>query len=184
MAKRDDMKVVLAAIPRVWDYIGEDSMQLADELGETMTNEAAVEGCIDANRLGAHGSAEAEAALRRLLAEYAYPELLAELANKVRLVGGRRGRARAGLPPGPCPEHNGNIPKEIAIMPTNDLTATTRRRPIDLAVVALTAAFSEVLFHVPHAALQTPEGLLRAQLLAQLELAKRGFVLAPLEVTP
>lgn len=61
-------------------------------------------------------------------------------------------------------------------------TATTRRRRIDPAVVALTAALSEVLFHFPQARLQQPEGLVKAQLLMQLELAKRGFVLAPMEV--
>lgn len=87
MAKQDDIKTVLAAIPSVWSYIGDDSLSLAHELGETLDNEAAVEGCIDANRLQAHGHRDAEAALRRLLSEQAYPELLAELARGgVRLV--------------------------------------------------------------------------------------------------
>lgn len=42
---------VRGPIQRTWEYIGYDSMQLADECGERLTNSAAMEGCLDAGRI-------------------------------------------------------------------------------------------------------------------------------------
>jgi hypothetical protein len=83
------LAIVRPAIMSTWNYIGSDSEQLAHECGERLTNEAALEGCIDANRLasfaGENGK-RADVLVTNAIDVHGYQKVMAYLKRHVRLV--------------------------------------------------------------------------------------------------
>jgi len=73
------------AIIEVWGQIASDLLGDLDVESE-MTNEIAIETCIDANRLSTFGHAEAEAEILREVEANGYEETLKSLSEKVRLL--------------------------------------------------------------------------------------------------
>ncbi len=74
-------------IMRVWNYIGYESMQLAQECGERMTNAAAMEGCIDANRLsGCANDPVSDQLVSDLIDEHGYDKVSKFLCKHIKLV--------------------------------------------------------------------------------------------------
>ena len=72
---------------RVWNYIGDESMQLAQECGERMTNAAAMEGCTDANRLTSCAQDPASDKLvTDLIQEHGYAAVQKFLCKHIKLV--------------------------------------------------------------------------------------------------
>lgn len=77
-----------SCIEETWQVIGSDSEALADELGETMTNESRLEGCLDADRMttncGKKGK-EADAFVTELCNKYGYPAVEKLISKHVKL---------------------------------------------------------------------------------------------------
>lgn len=63
---------LIQAVNAVWNYIGNDLMQCAEECGEPVTNEEAVESCLDADRMFSQGHKEAQAEFEALVKEHGY----------------------------------------------------------------------------------------------------------------
>lgn len=73
-----------------WQSIGEESMTLAEEVGEDLDNKGALEGAMDADRLtyypgGARGRASNDY-LKGLIDGHGYDKVMAILNKEVRLV--------------------------------------------------------------------------------------------------
>lgn len=86
-AQNVDVSKVHGAIAQVWNSIGYDINDAAATCGERVTNTAAVEACIDADRLVAFArDAAAEAEVQRAIAAVGYPAVLRKLAREIKLV--------------------------------------------------------------------------------------------------
>ena len=81
--KRNDelAKEIAKDIPRVWDAIGYDWMELTE--GSTITSEELVEATTDANRLHSFGFPESEKAFRTLIDDIGYPAAAKLIASKL-----------------------------------------------------------------------------------------------------
>lgn len=78
---------VQAAVQRTWNYIGCESAQLAQECGESLTNVAAMEGCIDAGRLTfVAKDVEAEQLVGAAIDEHGWDKTVRYLSRHIRLV--------------------------------------------------------------------------------------------------
>ena len=74
-------------ILRVWNYIGDESLSLAQECGERLSNAGAMEGCIDANRLSDCGqSPVADRLVSELINEHGYSKVSKFLCRHIKLV--------------------------------------------------------------------------------------------------
>lgn len=86
------IELVRGPILDTWQYIGSDCEQCAAEMGERLDNEAAIEGCIDANRLtscamGDKAKAQAaEAAITEAIKAHKYTKVLKFLSKHIRLA--------------------------------------------------------------------------------------------------
>jgi hypothetical protein len=70
-----------------WDAIGHDVYACAEECGETLGNEEAVESCIDANRLWLNGNDKAaDDLIHELCKEHGYAKVLKFLAKHYQLA--------------------------------------------------------------------------------------------------
>ena len=84
---KDLAEKLRGSIMRVWQYIGDESMALAEECGERMTNAGAMEGCIDANRLSDCGKDPASDRLvSDLINEHGYSKVSKFLCRHIKLV--------------------------------------------------------------------------------------------------
>lgn len=54
------VQTLLDTINSVWQYIGDDLISCAEEMGHHVDNEEAIECCLDADRLATLGSEEAQ----------------------------------------------------------------------------------------------------------------------------
>lgn len=82
-----DVSKVSGAIVQVWNAIAYDLDEAAATCGERVTNTAAVEACIDADRLVTFArDAAAEAEVQRAIAAVGYPAVLRKLAREIKLV--------------------------------------------------------------------------------------------------
>lgn len=81
-AVRDaQLSLVADALPRVWDSIAYDWMDVAD--GNTIKSAEFVEACVDADRLKTFGFNDAYAASKRLLKEMTWPEFCKAVSKKL-----------------------------------------------------------------------------------------------------
>lgn len=79
-------KELKQAVNRTWQAIGSDIVACAEECGEEVDNESAVECCIDADRIvvyGGEGAAEAQREFRARVAVVGYSVALRELARSL-----------------------------------------------------------------------------------------------------
>jgi hypothetical protein len=88
-----NVDLVVGEIMNVWNSIAGDLDACCEEAGERMTNAAAIEACIDANRMtqfassfGKERAKEAEAEVHRAITVYGYGRVLLHLSRKVSLV--------------------------------------------------------------------------------------------------
>jgi len=77
---------LVRAINAVWDYIGSDCEQCANECGEELTNEMAIESCIDADRLKTNGHKAADKELHALIEQHGYGPVAKALEKKISLA--------------------------------------------------------------------------------------------------
>lgn len=77
---------LLPAISEVWSQIGQDVLDAARMFGDRVDNEAAVEACIDANRLSHFGFDEAEKLKTALIKKHSYFFVLNYLSRRINLV--------------------------------------------------------------------------------------------------
>lgn len=70
----------------VWNAIGYDCEQAMSETGDALTNEIAVECCIDANRLQTFGYPDAEKELDELIEAHGYADVYGLLCREVSLA--------------------------------------------------------------------------------------------------
>ena len=81
------IQAVRPAIMQVWNYIGADSYACAQECGERLTNEAALEGCIDADRIATLcKKPEVDALIGEAIKEHGYGKVMASLKRNIRLT--------------------------------------------------------------------------------------------------
>ena len=78
-------------INEVWQYVGGDCVQACEQEGERLTNSAAVECCIDADRPTSICRDQVRSArfmgeLRRLIDVHGYPAVLRALCNRFPLI--------------------------------------------------------------------------------------------------
>jgi hypothetical protein len=74
-------------ILKVWNMIGHDLLRDCVAIGEPLDNDAAIECCIDADRLVYEArDTSANAMLDMMLEKHGYPCVLAFLSKKIRLV--------------------------------------------------------------------------------------------------
>jgi hypothetical protein len=81
--------LVVPAVRMCWGQIGHEVEALSDECGERLTNPAAIEGCIDANRLidlGGKQGKQADAAVTVACDKYGFPAVMRLLQRHVSLV--------------------------------------------------------------------------------------------------
>jgi hypothetical protein len=91
---KEFLETVTGPIQAVWQYIGSDSYAAAQECGERLTNEAALEGCIDAGRLIdcalGGGSKErgklADAAVGEAIKQHGYKKVMTYLKRHIKLA--------------------------------------------------------------------------------------------------
>ena len=89
----DHLTLVSREVHRTWQVIGYDVLSACAEAGERCTNEAAVEACIDADRLWANAQTkadeargrEAQEALRAAFKVHGYDIVLRALARDIHL---------------------------------------------------------------------------------------------------
>lgn len=75
------------AIIRTWNEIGSDLVECAAECGEDVSNEEALEACLDADRLLTNGKdSEANDLARKLVAKFGYDKVLKTLAKNIQLA--------------------------------------------------------------------------------------------------
>ena len=80
-------QAVRPAIMRVWNTIGSDSYACAQECGERLTNEAALEGCIDADRISTICKMpEVDKLIGAAIAEHGYGKMMAALKRSIKLA--------------------------------------------------------------------------------------------------
>ena len=77
---------VVNAIQSVWQIIGSDCISCAQENGEEMTNAAAIETCIDADRLTTNGFKSADDEICVLIQKNGYPTVMKALLRIIKLV--------------------------------------------------------------------------------------------------
>ena len=74
-------------ISDVWNAIGSDIEACSESCGEMLTNEQAVESCIDADHLVIHGNdPEAQLLIRLVFEQHGYQVTLAWLSKNFRLA--------------------------------------------------------------------------------------------------
>ena len=77
MKLEESLSVLRPAIIKTWCQIGHDVLSCAEECGETVDNEQAVESCLDADRLLLNGNDQkAHALLNELFKEHGYNKVL------------------------------------------------------------------------------------------------------------
>lgn len=78
---------LVSAIHSVWSHIGSDLESCCQEAGERLTNEGALESCIDADRMTALiKNPAADAEISALIKEHTYPVLMRTLKKEIKLV--------------------------------------------------------------------------------------------------
>jgi len=80
-------KEFVQAVHSSWQAIGPDFLEACEACGEELTNEAAVEGCIDADRIVMYGGKNGQAAqdeFRALATRIGYPGALREATKSLR----------------------------------------------------------------------------------------------------
>lgn len=77
---------VQSGIRYVWQMIGHDSLSAAEQAGEELDNEAAIEGCIDADRLAGYGHQQAQRLIDAAVMKFGYSKVMEELKNRITLV--------------------------------------------------------------------------------------------------
>ena len=80
---------VKRAIWLTWQAIGHDVEQCAEECGERVKNDGAVESCIDADRLLDYGGINgliADTAITAAIRDHGYPKVLRFLSRNIRLA--------------------------------------------------------------------------------------------------
>ena len=77
---------VKGPIHAVWSEVGSDVDSVSAELGESTTNDVAMESAIDAGRMTIIGHPEADALLQSLFAEHGYTRVFKFLCKNIRLA--------------------------------------------------------------------------------------------------
>lgn len=78
---------LLGAIQEVWQEIGSDTMMCAQECGEEVSNEEAIESCIDADRLTTIAqSPESDAEVSLLIKQHTYTGMMKQLRKELQLA--------------------------------------------------------------------------------------------------
>ena len=77
---------VINAVRAVWNEIGSDSIACAQECGEDMTNEAALEGVLDADRMTTFGYPDADKEVSALIKAHSYQKVMRALKTQVKLM--------------------------------------------------------------------------------------------------
>jgi hypothetical protein len=83
---QDTLHTLRHPIVRVWDIIGSDCMTAAGETDESITNEMAVEACLDANRLQQFGFKEEDRMVTKLILEHTYQDVVKFLCEHIKLA--------------------------------------------------------------------------------------------------
>lgn len=76
--------VLQNAVRDVWQEIGSDCLACCDD--EPMTNEGAIETCLDADRLDTFGYKNAEEEMDRLMDSHSFSKIVKSLAIHVKLI--------------------------------------------------------------------------------------------------
>lgn len=85
--KSTEFQELAAAIECTWQTIGYDMQECCELTNEPLSNEAAVEGCIDADRLGEFGGMPgADKTLDGYIDTYGYAAVLKFLSKHIPLV--------------------------------------------------------------------------------------------------
>lgn len=90
-ATKEETDIVVSAIHQTWQSIGYDVEQACAEENERLTNEGALECCIDAERVEMYGGTkrkEAQAILRRIFDDktIGYTKVMKELKKLIKLA--------------------------------------------------------------------------------------------------
>ena len=80
--ERGNLVLIANAIDNVWDQVGPDA---AEAYGEDISSDAAVEICLDADRLLTFGSAYVHGLFRELVEKHGYTKIYRALCKKVSL---------------------------------------------------------------------------------------------------
>lgn len=74
------------AIYNVWQQIGSDTISAAAECEESVSNAAALETCIDADRMSTFGHPQEDADLGKAIELYGYKAVMALLKKRIKLM--------------------------------------------------------------------------------------------------
>lgn len=80
---------LLGAINQTWGAVASDLYEAAAEAGDRITNEAAIECCIDANRLAMYGGKNGKAMdelVTKLIKEHGYNVVMKQLKKELKLA--------------------------------------------------------------------------------------------------
>lgn len=83
----ESLAILKPAVIRSWQTVGMDVMMAAEEVGEVLDNDAAMEVSLDADGLLYHGrSKEAHTLFRALIDEYGYSKVFKFLCKNIQLA--------------------------------------------------------------------------------------------------
>lgn len=80
------LTLVATAIYAVWNEIGSDVYACAAECGEEVSNEEALESCIDASRLTYAGYKDVDDAIGAAIKEHTYKKVMSFLRKNIQLA--------------------------------------------------------------------------------------------------
>lgn len=80
------LRLVSPGIYAVWNTIGNDVMNCAEECGESVSNGEAIESCIDADRLAMYGYADANGVIDSAIKDQTYDKTMKFLKKNIKLV--------------------------------------------------------------------------------------------------
>ncbi len=76
------------AVVATWDYIASDMYQVSAEMDERMTNEIALEGCVDANRISGFpaNAPEVDQLISAAFEQHGYKKVMGFLKKHIKLA--------------------------------------------------------------------------------------------------
>ena len=80
------LTLVSPGIYSVWNVIGNDVYECAGECGEEVSNEEALESCLDAGRLSMYGHADTDAAISAAIKANTYSKVMKFLKKNIQLA--------------------------------------------------------------------------------------------------